>query len=118
MSDPQQNTASAVLIGLGELKGQMTSLQAFLASHTERMDRQDERMDRQDERMNEFSRKLHEHNQADITTHEAVQEKVSRAKSELTERITKVENKIAYWSGGLAIISLFIGVLLKKLGLV
>lgn len=117
MNDQATGGNGAVLIALGELKGGLAAIQSFLASHTERMDRQDERMDRQDERLNSFSRKLHEHNQADVATHEAQVEKISKVKSELSDRIGDVEKKIAYWSGGLAAASLLTGYVLKKLGL-
>lgn len=123
MSDSSNNQAAALLVGIGELKGQMQAIH----SHTERMDRQDERMDRQDERMNEFSRKLHEHCTEDARVHEAlldkatkndeaVADKVSKGLREHSERIGKVELKIAYWSGGLFVIGAILQIVLKKMG--
>jgi predicted RNase H-like nuclease (RuvC/YqgF family) len=124
VSDSPNNQAAALLVGIGELKGQMQAIH----SHTERMDRQDERMDRQDERMNEFSRKLHEHCAEDSRIHEAlldkaikndeaVIDKVSRGLREHSDRIGKVELKIAYWSGGLFVVGAVLQVVLKRLGL-
>lgn len=110
------NQSAALLVGIGELKGQMQAIQGFLTSHTERMDRQDERMDRQDERMNEFSRNLHEHTQADKASHDSILERQSKSLNSQGERIGKVEMKIAYWSGGLFIIGLIAQTIIKKLG--
>lgn len=45
------NDQSAILMALGELKGQIGSIQSFLVGHSERMDRQDERMDKLEEKM-------------------------------------------------------------------
>jgi len=94
MSDQPINDAGAtvnnqVLLALGELKGQMLSISAFLQGHSERMDRQDKRQDDIEETV--------EGNRT------AASAALKEATDKHEERIRKVELKMAYWAGALAL---------------
>lgn len=83
MSDMQKE--GQILMALGELKGQVAAVHSLLASHTERMNRQDERADRHEEKIEELGREL-----------QAVKESGAN-------RVTKIELRLAAWGGGLAV---------------
>jgi len=99
LSETGATVNNQVLLALGELKGQMLSISAFLQGHSERMDRQDKRQDD----LEDTARLNREHAEAELT----------RAKASLDERLRKAEQKINYWAGGLAVLFFLIEAALK-----
>lgn len=96
--DPAENDVqSRILVMLGELKGQMSAIQGFLASHSDRMDRQDKRAD-------DLEAAFAKHKLDTAISESNTAQKQDSKIAKVSEGLKKTELRMAMMAGGLAVV--------------